>query len=279
MQNAPNNVDNENELQNPFDRFILNKKEEAKIENNINTNNDLFDLYSDKSDNNNEDNKYNNNDINVKKKNLIDMTSINKFNKDYINININPIQANNINININFNHDLNNNLKSISNNEHNEFYFFPSNYLHGSNGKTAFVLNKKNFMNKLIDDNTFKNYIKKRRQIKSIKLKQKDIKLKDKKIIGNIEENEEIDFSDFEKGKMDSRISKEIKLYYLKNSGSANDLFKTKKSYKDVALNISNPTDSNICEDLANNRFSLKNNIVVKNANFSNSNLFHYKKK
>ena len=269
-----NNSKNEND--NLLDNIKFNKNSEIKIENN---NSNLMDeLYSDRTDKNNNEVNINNDDLNIKK-NIIDMTSINKFNKDKINININPIQANNINININFNHDLNNNLKSISNNEHNEFYFFPSNYLHGSNGKTAFVLNKKNFMNKLIDDNTFKNYIKKRRQIKSIKLKQKDIKLKDKKIIGNIEENEEIDFSDFENGKMDSRISKEIKLYYLKNSGSANDLFKTKKSYKDVALNISNPTDSNICEDLANNRFSLKNNIVVKNANFSNSNLFHYKKK
>ena len=269
-----NNSKNEND--NLLDNIKFNKNSEIKIENN---NSNLMDeLYSDRTDKNNNEVNINNDDLNIKK-NIIDMTSINKFNKDKINININPIQANNINININFNHDLNNNLKSISNNEHNEFYFFPSNYLHGSNGKTAFVLNKKNFMNKLIDDNTFKNYIKKRRQIKSIKLKQKDIKLKNKKIIGNIEENEEIDFSDFEKGKMDSRISKEIKLYYLKNSGSANDLFKTKKSYKDVALNISNPTDSNICEDLANNRFSLKNNIVVKNANFSNSNLFHYKKK
>ena len=275
LQNAPNNVDNENELQNPFDKFILNKKEEVKIENNINTNNDLLDLYSDKSDNNNEDNKNNNNDINAKKKNLIDMTSINKFNKDYINININPIQANNINININFN-DLNT-IKDIPyNNEKNELSFHPSK-LHDSTGKTALIPNK-NLMNKIMDDNTHKNYLKQRRQIKSIKLKQKDIKIKDTKIIGNIEENEEIDFSEFEKGKMDSKISKNTKgdkLYFLKSIVEGKDLFTTKKSYKDVPLNISNPTDSVLYDD----RFSMKNNIISKNANYSNSNLFHYIKK
>ena len=275
MQNAPNNVDNENELQNPFDKFILNKKEEVKIENNINTNNDLLDLYSDKSDNNNEDNKNNNNDINAKKKNLIDMTSINKFNKDYINININPIQANNINININFN-DLNT-IKDIPyNNEKNELSFHPSK-LHDSTGKTALIPNK-NLMNKIMDDNTHKNYLKQRRQIKSIKLKQKDIKIKDTKIIGNIEENEEIDFSEFEKGKMDSKISKNTKgdkLYFLKSIVEGKDLFTTKKSYKDVPLNISNPIDSVLYDD----RFSMKNNIISKNANYSNSNLFHYIKK
>ena len=274
LQNAPNHADNENEFQNPFDKFILNKKEEIKIENNINTNNDLLDLYSNKSDNNNEDNENNNNEKNVKK-NLIDMTSINKFNKDYINININPIQANNINININFN-DLNK-VKDISYiNEKNELSFHPSK-LHDSTGKTALIPNK-NLMNKIMDDNIYKNYLKQRRQIKSIKLKQKDIKIKDTKIIGNIEENEEIDFSEFEKGKMDSKISKNTKgdkLYFLKSIVEEKDLFTTKKSYKDVPLNISNPTDSVLYDD----RFSLKNNIVSKNVNYSNSNLLHYIKK
>ena len=133
-------------------------------------------------------------------------------------------------------------------------------------------------MNNIIDDNTYKNYIKQRKQIKSIKLKQKDIKINDdNKIIGNIEENEEIDFSEFEKGKMDSRISRGTKgdIIFLFKSIGANDLFRTKKSYKEVPLNISNPTDSVMYED-NNNRFSLKNNIITKIANFSNSNLCRF---
>ena len=87
---------------------------------------------------------------------------------------------------------------------------------------------------------------------------------------------------EFEKGKMDSKISKESKInkfYFLKNHGSANDLFKTKKSYKDVTLNISNPTDSVAFDEISNNRCSLKNNIISKNANFSNKNLLQFNKK
>ena len=62
-------------------------------------------------------------------------------------------------------------------------------------------------MHKIMDDNNYKIY-KKRKQIKSIKLRQKEIKIEDKKISGNIEENEEFDFSEIEKGKFDSKISK-----------------------------------------------------------------------
>ena len=77
---------------------------------------------------------------------------------------------------------------------------------------------------------------------------------------------------------MDSKISKNTKgdkLYFLKSIVEEKDLFKTKKSYKDVPLNISNPTDSVQYDD----RFSLKNNIVSKNVNYSNSHLLHYIKK
>ena len=278
FENAQNNKNNEKDIANPLDNIILNKKPEVKIENNINMNNDLFDLYSDRTDNNNNNNEENQNNDNKNeiKKNIIDMTSINKFKKDYINININPIQTNNINININFN-DLNKIKEIPFNNENNELVFNPTK-LHESNGKTALIPKKKNMMNNIIDDNTYKNYIKQRKQIKSIKLKQKDIKINDdNKIIGNIEENEEIDFSEFEKGKMDSRISRGTKgdIIFLFKSIGANDLFRTKKSYKEVPLNISNPTDSVMYED-NNNRFSLKNNIITKNANFSNSNLCRF---
>ena len=142
---------------------------------------------------------------------------------------------------------------------------------------------------RIIDDNTYKNYLKQRRQIKSIKLKQKDIQIKDTKISGDIQENEEIDFSEFSKGKMDSKLSKvtkDNKIFFLKNIGSGtglvNELFKTKKSFKDVPLNISNPTESLGNDSINNNnRFSFKNNIINKNANFhsSNSNIYQFSKK
>ena len=164
----------------------------------------------------------------------------------------------------------------------NEITAFPEiiKKLNENTGKSALILNK-NLMNKIMEENNnYYKYLKKRNQIKSIKLKQKSVKIKDTKI-GDIQENEEIDFSEFEKGKMDSRISKESKInkfYFLKNHGSANDLFKTKKSYKDVTLNISNPTDSIAIDENSNNRCSLKNNIISKNVNFSNTNLLQLNK-
>ena len=272
-----NNTKNENENEdfNPFANIKkMNKMEEEIKEDN---NDMLEDLYSDKTENN-EENKINNEIKNHK--NIICMTSINKNKPDYINININQPQGNNINININFNKEINN-LNKISKKESSEIVFNPSKKLNENSGKSALILNK-NFMNKIMEENN--NYyqnLKKRKQIKSIKLKQKNVKIKDTKI-GDIEENEEIDFSEFEKGKMDSKISKESKVnkfYFLKNHGSANDLFKTKKSYKDVTLNISNPTDSVAFDELSNNRYSFKNNIISKNSNFNNTNLLQFNKK
>ena len=271
-----NNTKNENEDFNPFENFKkMNKMEGEEIKED---NNDMLeDLYSDKTDNN-EDNKITSEIKN--NKNIIAMTSINKNRPDYINININPTQGNNINININFNKEINN-INKLSKNESSEIVFNPSKKLKENSGQSALILNK-NFMNKIMEENN--NYyqnLKKRKQIKSIKLKQQNVKIKDKKI-GDIQENEEIDFSEFEKGKMDSKISKESKInkfYFLKNHGSANDLFKTKKSYKEVTLNISNPTDSIAIDEISNNRCSFKNNIISKNANFNNTNLLNFNKK
>jgi hypothetical protein len=270
-----NNTKCENEDYNPFVNFkkMNNMEEEIKEDNN----DILEDLYSDKTDNN-EDNKINN-EIKTQK-NIIAMTSINKNRPDYINININQPQGNNINININFNKEINN-LNKLSRNESSEIVFNPSKKLNENTGKSALIPNK-NLMNKIMEENNnYYQYLKKRKQIKSIKLKQKNVKIQNTKI-GDIQENEEIDFSEFEKGKMESKISKESKInkfYFLKNHGSANDLFKTKKSYKDVALTISNPTDSIAFDELSNNRCSFKNNIISKNANFSNTNLLQDNKK
>lgn len=261
-----------NESENPIDIMKKNNNIKEKEQEN---NNFLDDLYSEKTNNNEENNIYGNKLIN--QSNIIDIANIKNNKKDYINININQIQGNNINININFNNDKKNNLlnNSSNNNENNEFNFRSSKLNSKSTGKTALIPNK-NLMNKIMDDNNYK-MIKKRKQIKSIKLRQKDIKIKDTKIIGNVEENEEVDFSEFEKGKMDSKISRmsKEKLHLIINTG--NDLFKTKKSYKDVPLNISNPTESVIYDDIQ-NRASLKNkNNKISNCN--NSNIFQYNKK
>ena len=268
------------ENENPLDiiepDMLLNKKEDKIEINNENKENLLDDLYSEKTGKE-EENDHLNNNLNTPK-NLIDMTGIKKINKDYINININPIQANNINININFNKEINDNNNSPYK-ENNEFLFNPNKLLlHQSNGKTALIPNK-NYINKIIDDNTYKNYLKKRKQLKSIKLKQKNIQMKNIKISGNIEENEEIDFSEFENEKMDySMTPKNNKFVNIKNTGVynnnsiGNDLFKTKKSFKDVPLNLSNPTENEGNDEMLNNRLSLKNNLKYKNANFSYSN-------
>ena len=278
---------NKKEKENPFDiindMINLNKKEDKLEINNDNKENLFDDLYSEKTDKGEENDNFNINNLNTPK-HLIDMTRIKKIKNDYINININPIQAKNINININFNKEINNNNNSnnINNNitkespgkENNEFIYNPYKLFYQNNGKTALIPNK-NYMNKIIDDNIYKNYLKQRKQIKSIKIKQKDIQITDTKFSGNIEENEEIDFSEFENGKMDSRISKDNNLYNFKNIGlnnNSNDLFKTKKSFKDVPLNISNPTESVANDDISNNRFSLKNQIINKNLNYNCTN-------
>lgn len=127
-------------------------------------------------------------------------------------------------------------------------------------------------MSNLISEaNSFKR---KRRQLKSIKIKQNKIKLQGTKIIGNIEEDEEIDFSEFDKiGSKISKIDEDNK----KSTFPRNDLdlkysnFKTKKSYKDVTLNISN-SDVGGIEDVSSNqnfRLSLKNNMVGKHVHFA----------
>ena len=274
-----------NESENPIDIMKKNKNKNNNMkEKEPENNNFLDDLYSDKTNNNDEENNIYSNKL-INQSNIIDVGNINNNSnnnnnkKDYINININQIQGNNINININFNNDKKNNLlnNSSNNHENNEFNFRASKLNSENTGKTALIPNK-NLMNKIMDDNNYK-MIKKRKQIKSIKLKQKDIQIKDTKIIGNIEENEEVDFSEFEKGKLDSKISKmsKEKLHLIINTGVGNDLFRTKKSYKDVPLNISNPTESVIYDDIP-NRASLKNkNNKISNCN--NTNIFQYNKK
>jgi hypothetical protein len=141
-----NNTKNENEDYNPFDNLKkMNQMDEEIKEDN---NDILEDLYSDKTDNN-EDNKIKNETKN--NKNIIAMTSINKNRPDYINININQPQGNNINININFNKEVNN-LNKTSKKESSEIVFNPLKKLKENTGKSALILNK-NFMNKIMEEN------------------------------------------------------------------------------------------------------------------------------
>ena len=269
-----NNSKIENDNFNPFINIIpINNKDKDKPKENNNEN--IDDLYSDKTDNNEDNNNINNDIKNCKNK--IFMTTINKKKTDFINININPLKANYINININIDNEV---IEESSNKENTELAFNPTKIISTNIGKSALIPNKKNLMKKIMEDNNnyYQNYLKKRKQIRSIKLKHKNVKIKGTKI-GDIEENEEVDFTEFEKGKMDSKISKASKFYFLKNPGSSGDLLKTKKSYLDVNLDMSNPTGSIANDELPNNGLNFKNNMVAKNANFNNSNVFQNNKK
>ena len=81
-------------------------------------------------------------------------------------------------------------------------------------------------------------------------------------------EDEEVDFSEFEK--MESKLSKESK--EKKNLFGKNDLelknFRSKKSYKDIELNISN-SDEKLNEEISGANLSLKNKITNKHVHFN----------
>ena len=264
-----------------------NNKNDFNINNilSINNNNNnkiekMDNLYSDRSNNNKEKiniNKSENNNIDnnlIRKKSNNGDYSSNAFednlkfdHKDYINININPKDSKNININIHFSSDKNSQIDFSSSKE----VTFKSVVRNNKTRKTALIPKNLLMSNLISEANSFKR---KRRQLKSIKIKQNKIKLQGTKIIGNIEEDEEIDFSEFDK--IGSKISK-IDDDNKKSAFPRNDLdlkysnFKTKKSYKDVTLNISN-SDVGGIEDVSSNqnfRLSLKNNMVGKHVHFA----------
>ena len=254
----------EKENFNPFlNSKYNNNKEESKKKYNF-----LDELYSDKTENNEENN--NKDDDSENNKNIISTTIINKINEDKLN---NFKINNNLNINKKYSKEINYVIEENSNLENTELDLNQGNKTNDNAGKSALIPNK-NLMDKIIEGNNnyYQYYLEKRKQLKSFKIKQQNVTLKGKKI-GDVEENEEIDFAEFEKGKMDSKISKISKFYFLKNQLSSGDLFKTKKSYRDVNLNISNPTISIANDEISNNRCSLKNNMIDKNNNFNNSNI------
>ena len=213
----------------------------------------------------------NNNDNNRKISN--NMGSLNTIdenqklnNKDFININTNQNSSKKLNIKIHFNGEKSSVLDFSSSKE-----FTIKSTLRRNNVMKTALIPKNNIIKSLItDSNTFKR---KRRQLNSIKLRQKRLKLKGTKLGESIEENEEIDFSEFEK--MGSKLSKFSK-FNKKNSKNDFDSnlkfsnFRTKKSFKEVNLNISN-SDIVRIEEIPDNRLSFRNNSVGKHVHFAES--------
>ena len=205
-----------------------------------------------------------NNNINSRATNNID--SINNINhNDYINININPRTSKNININIHFSSDKNSIIDYSSSKEN---ILFSSKRVN-KYGKTALIPKKLTMTNIISEANSFKR---KRRLIKSIKIKEYNLHLKGTGLPANIVEDEEVDFSEFDK--IDSKISniKDKKTIVSKNNIDLKyNNFRSKKSYKDIDLNISN-SDPAINEDIlinSNIRNTLKHHLTDKHVHFA----------
>ena len=122
-------------------------------------------------------------------------------------------------------------------------------------------------MTNIINDNNI--FKRKKRQLKSIKIRRNPLNLKNTQITGNIDE--EIDFSSIED--MRSGFSKgtgDINQRILSpKSGSKFGNFRTKKSFKDVSLNISNSVneEAEISKE-QNGRNSIQTNGTNKKVHF-----------
>ena len=176
-------------------------------------------------------------------------------NKDFINININPNNSKNLNIKIQINGERNSVFDFSSSKE----FTIKSVLRKRKILKTALIPKNNIIKNLISESNSFKR---KKRQLKSIKLRQKRLKLIGTKIGGSIEENEEVDFSEFEK--IGSKISKKI---------SKNDFdLNLKNSNYEVNFNISN-SDFDGLEEISNKRSSFKNNSVGRHVHFQSPNI------
>ena len=260
------NINNNNDIT----KEMILKKNIAKV--NINTNilnkdskniQKEIDIFSNKSNNSKNELSLNklesNNNSNNYKKSLNNNTidDFMKLNhKEFINININPKASKNININIHFSSDKNSQIDYSSSKE----ITFQSNKKFNKVGKTAVIPKNLTMSNIISEANSFKR---KRRQLKSFKIKENKLILKGTSLSGDIVEDEEIDFSEFEKmGSKISKLSKDKNIFYQKNELKYSN-FRTKKSYKDVELNISN-SDAAINHEIYNNQ-NIRNS--VKNIN------------
>ena len=293
-----NNIISEIELENtnknkkvdiePQDNKINNSKDKILFDNNYDNDNNNCDikisniLTLNNKNNKKEENHLNNSKIINKSENNDDFTkkpsnviseSQYQIPKEYINININPINSKNINIKILLSNDINNRLDNSSIKEEKFKSTIKDNTIKDKKiGKSALIPKNLLMSNIISEANSFKR---KKRLLKSIKLKQDKInlKLKGTKITGKIEEIEEVDFSEFDK--MGSRISKFTK--NKKTSIPRNDLdikfsnFKTKKSFKDITLNISNSDFGGFEEEYNNQNIQMnnKNNSARKRVHFA----------
>ena len=191
-----------------------------------------------------------------KKNRVLGSLKLSQTMNDFINININPNTSKNINININFSNEKISQLEQFSSSKEYTLRSGRANFRRNSKiGKTALIPKKLMMTNIMAEQNIFKR---KRRQLQSIKIKRNKLNLKNTQITANI--NEEIDFSSIDG--VGSHFSKRTgssemqKIMSSRESRYSN--FKTKKSFKDVPLNISN---SNIGEeDEQNNRNSISSN-------------------
>ena len=209
----------------------------------------------------------------VLKKNLTNNLSSNPINdiekknsKDFINININPRTSKNININIHFSSDKNSIFDYSSSKD---IINLQSNKKVNKMGKTAFIPKKLTMTNIMSENNAFQR---KRRALKSIKIKQNNMYLVGSGLPGNIVEDEEVDFSEFDK--IGSKISKESKdknYFFGKNDLDLRN-FRNKKSYKNIDLNVSDSDEKPNEEVIGNNqgvRESIKNKVSNKHVHFN----------
>ena len=222
-------------------------------------------IYVNTNENNNNA-SINNNELKRKiSNNICSLNTIDEnqklYNKDFINININPNNSKNINIKIQIGGERNSVFDFSSSKE----FTIKSGLRKRKVLKTALIPKNNIIKNLIAQSNSFKR---KKRQLNSIKLRQKRLKLKGTKMGGSIEENEEIDFSEFEKGsKISKKISKNDLDLNLKYSN-----YESIKSSKEVNLNISN-SDIDGLEELSNKRLSFKNNSVGRHVHFQSPNI------
>ena len=217
----------------------------------------------------------NNNPINFSRKVSKNSISLNspedkyKLNhNDYINININPKTSKNININIHFNNEKSSLIDFSSSKEVNA----QSNKKVNKFIRTAFIPKKLSMTNFISEANSFKR---KRRILKSIKMRQNNSYLKNRGISGNIAEDEEVDFSEFDK--MGSKISRFTRdkntLLEKKDLDLKNSNFRSKRSYKDAEMDLSN-SDLGPIEEINSNQNlnnTLKNQYSNKHVHFADS--------
>lgn len=252
--NIGNNID-DNQNNNIFNNIYTNKNNPnfLHINNLFKKNLEEINFSSNQSSKINNDNNENENSNNniilhnntnnfIRKKAKKPVHSSLKLNhtlNDYINININPTTSKNINININFSNEKISQAEHFSSSKEITLRSGRAFRRNSNIGKTALIPKKLMMTNLIVDQNIFKR---KKRLLKSIKIGRNQLNLKNTQISRNIDE--EIDFSSIEEirsgfSKVFRGSSTESKIFSPKAESKFSNL-KTKKSFKDVPLNVSN---------------------------------------